>query len=344
MENKDQAAILQKELSDIRNRLSALKTRANNTTFHDETRSIEPKKLSISSRRILKGHLAKVVGLQWFSSAISPMDSLVSAAPDGRLLVWDPMTGMKTATINLSCLWTTSCAASSDARFLASGSLNNVCSIHSLKDKTPDIKSLKGHEGYVSQCRFIEGSVKILTSSGDHSTIEWDIENEKQLSCYKGHIAEVLNIDVSSDERSFLTCSLDKSCKIWDRRTGKCEKTCEGHEKDVNACRYFPNELLFGSASDDKTCRLYDLRSDQYIATYSRSLISSAATSVCFSTSGRLIFAGYDDFKCRIWDTLKNSHVIGSLSHSGRVSCVEKNANGNAISTASWDGTIKIWN
>lgn len=39
--------------------------------------------------------------------------------------------------------------------------------------------------------------------------------------------------------------------------------------------------------------------------TYSHDNIICGITSVAFSKSGRLLLAGYDDFNCNVWDTLK---------------------------------------
>lgn len=38
---------------------------------------------------------------------------------------------------------------------------------------------------------------------------------------------------------------------------------------------------------------------------YSHDNIICGITSVAFSKSGRLLLAGYDDFNCNVWDTLK---------------------------------------
>ena len=54
---------------------------------------------------------------------------------------------------------------------------------------------------------------------------------------------------------------------------------------------------------------MYDLRSDQEVIGYQDSSLKAGVTSVALSNSGRLIFAGYDDFNCHIWDTLKGEKV-----------------------------------
>ena len=42
---------------------------------------------------------------------------------------------------------------------------------------------------------------------------------------------------------------------------------------------------------------------------YSHDNIICGITSVSFSKSGRLLLAGYDDFNCNIWDTLKQERA-----------------------------------
>lgn len=54
---------------------------------------------------------------------------------------------------------------------------------------------------------------------------------------------------------------------------------------------------------------MYDLRSDQEVISYQDSSLNAGVTSVALSNSGRLIFAGYDDFNCHIWDSLKGEKV-----------------------------------
>lgn len=73
----------------------------------------------------------------------------------------------------------------------------------------------------------------------------------------------------------------------------------------ISELQFFPNGSAFATGSDDATCRLFDIRSDQQVAIYAHDNIISGITSVAFSRSGRLLFGGYDDFKCNVWDTLR---------------------------------------
>lgn len=104
---------------------------------------------------------------------------------------------------------------------------------------------------------------------------------------------------------------------------------------------------------------------------YSHDNIICGITSVAFSKSGRLLLAGYDDFNCNVWDTLKADRAgqclqrrdfsdksenecklndicgscLGVLAgHDNRVSCLGVTDDGMAVATGSWDSFLKIWN
>lgn len=65
-------------------------------------------------------------------------------------------------------------------------------------------------------------------------------------------------------------------------------------------------------------------------------------TSVAFSISGRILFGGYDDWTCNVWDTLKGERVGVLTGHENRVSCLGVSSDGMALCTGSWDSTLKV--
>jgi WD40 repeat protein len=89
--------------------------------------------------------------------------------------------------------------------------------------------------------------------------------------------------------------------------------------KFVLCYQFFPNGYAFATGSDDATCRLFDIRADQELAMYSHDNIICGITSVAFSKSGRLLLAGYDDFNCNVWDSMKTERAgivrLGSYFH-----------------------------
>ena len=75
---------------------------------------------------------------------------LVSASQDGKLIVWDSYSTNKVHAIPLRSSWVMTCAYAPSGSFVASGGLDNICSIYGLKTREGNVKvtrELNGHTG-----------------------------------------------------------------------------------------------------------------------------------------------------------------------------------------------------
>lgn len=106
----------------------------------------------------------------------------------------------------------------------------------------------------------------------------------------------------------FVSGSCDSTARLWDTRVAsRAVRTFHGHEGDVNSVKFFPDGNRFGTGSEDGTCRLFDIRTGHQLQVYPLQNGESDAphvTSIAFSISGRLLFAGYSNGDCKVWDTL----------------------------------------
>lgn len=249
-------------------------------------------------------------------------------------------------------------------------------------------RELEGHLGYISCCRFMDES-RIVTSSGDSTCRYWDIERGTCLFYFKEHTGDVMGVSPHpTNTNVFVSGSVDLECKLWDIRAAgpqgyfkgqsqagpnqgrqrfnhfryddpeeiegdevRSRMSYPGHESDVNGVAFFPDGYAFGSGSDDATCRLFDLRCHQEVNIFKHQTILCGITSVDFSSSGRILFAGYDDHNLLGWDVLQNPSpetgeadpVVCWKRHEARVSSVSVHSEGLALATASWDTFIKVY-
>ena len=302
------------------------------------------KRVQMKTRKNLKGHQGKVYAMHWCADS----EHLVSASQDGKLLVWNARTTRKKVAVTLKSSWVMTCAFSPSGNFLASGGLDNMCTVHNLKSTDKDgnprtSKQLNDHSGYLSRCRFLDDR-RIITASGDTTSAVWDLETGMKTVIFKGHFGDIICFDFSEEENILVTSSGDKTVKVWDFRTGECHQTFYGHLSDVNGVTLFPSCNAVASASDDTSCRLFDIRSDQEVMMYFHESSAFPCSSVGISKSGRLLFAGYDDFNCNIWDVLKGERAGALAGHDSRVSCLEITPDGMGIGTGSWDACLRVWN
>jgi len=314
----------------------------------DEINSTPGPKLAIKNRRVLKGHFAKIYAMHWCESEKDPDGKfLVSASQDGKLIVWNAQSTNKVHAIPLRSSWVMTCAFSPSGTKVACGGLDNICSIYNLASKDQPIKvqrELAAHTGYLSCCRFIAGGSDILTSSGDMTCMQWDVERGEQKNQYIDHNGDVMSISPQPNGAAiFVSGACDAYAKVWDVNSADSVRTFAGHESDINAVSFFPDGNAFATGSDDASCRLFDLRACKELQQYTHDKILCGITSVDHSLSGRYLFAGYDDFNCYVWDTLTGKQVGCLAGHDNRVSCLGVAADGMALCTGSWDSFLKLW-
>jgi guanine nucleotide-binding protein G(I)/G(S)/G(T) subunit beta-1 len=341
------AAELKQKLHALKQELESAREAKNNGTFDSKASSPPPQPIKI--RRTLKGHFGKVYAMHWAGRGT---EKLVSASQDGKLIIWNALTTNKIHAIPLRSSWVMTCAfEQTQNKMVDCGGLDNMCSIYTLTNDTALNRAtceLAAHDGYLSCCRFLD-TQQILTSSGDSTCILWDIATNQVKNAFTDHGGDAMAVAPSpTDPNVFVSSSCDATCKLWDVRTPRATMTFAGHESDINDVAMFPNGTAFGTGSDDSSCRLYDLRAYQEVNIFHSQSILCGITSVAFSSSGRLLIGGYDDFKCQMWDTIKNGGDSSSsaqtlMGHENRVSCVGVQKDGQALATGSWDTTLKIW-
>ncbi|KAM8894205.1 guanine nucleotide-binding protein subunit beta-5b [Spinachia spinachia] len=343
----ESAASLKKESDGLKKKLEEERAKLSDIELNQVAEKIEVLgPLSIKTRRVLKGHGNKVLCMDWCKDK----RRLVSSSQDGKVIVWDAFTLNKEHGVTLPCTWVLACAYAPSGCAVACGGLDNKCSVFPLSlDKNENLntkkKSVAMHTNYVSGCTFTTSDMQILTSSGDGTCALWDVESGQLLQSFHGHTADVLSLDLAPSEtgNTFVSGGCDRKANVWDMRSGQNIQSFECHESDINCVKYYPSGDAFASASDDATCRFYDLRADREVAVYQKDSIIFGAATVDFSLSGRLLFAGYNDYTINIWDVLKGTRVSALFGHENRVSRVRVSPDGTALCSASWDNTLRIW-
>ncbi|XP_063973077.1 guanine nucleotide-binding protein subunit beta-5 isoform X1 [Diachasmimorpha longicaudata] len=341
----EQIEKLEKEAESLKVRLDDERKKLNDVTLSEVADRLQTINcINVKPRRVLKGHQAKVLCSDW-----SPdKRHIVSSSQDGKMIIWDAFTTNKEHAVTMPTTWVMACAYAPTGALVACGGLDNKVTVYPLSledDVTTRKKTVGTHTSYMSCCAFPNSDQQILTGSGDSTCALWDVESGQLLQNFHGHSGDVMSIDLAPSEtgNTFVSGSCDKMILIWDMRSGQCVQSFEGHDSDVNSVRFHPSGDAVATGSDDATCRLFDLRADKEVAVYAKESIIFGANSVDLSVSGRLLFAGYNDYTVNVWDTLKCQRVALLYGHENRVSCLRVSPDGTALSTGSWDTTLRVW-
>ena len=80
------------------------------------------------------------------------------------------------------------------------------------------LKSLHGHNHFVSCLALNSDSTKLVSSSWDKTIRLWDIPSAKSDVIFKGHTKDVLSVAFSHDERLIFSGSMDNTLRYWNTK------------------------------------------------------------------------------------------------------------------------------
>lgn len=312
---------------------------------------------------------SKLNGVHWLDNSIFGM-----ACQDGTCVVYNGQDcGMryyyKLNTWLNTCAFDRTTAGTDDCRF-AVGGLDNIVTVlriphKSIKEEAkyenvPQGDQVKKttyekHGGPINDIKFWGN--QMLSCSGDATVMLWDVDDSKKTikepaMTFKGHEGDVGSISLfEGDSNCFVSGSSDMYCKIFDKRLSSAEKaavaqTFAGHVKAVTMVKTF-GAHNFASSGEDGTIRLWDVRSGaqcgQFGTTPGEEDDVTECSSIEFSKSGRILFAGYEDGTLSAIDTLTGEKVDYGCKqhHQNRITQMCMSPDGWALTSCSREASEK---
>jgi WD40 repeat protein len=159
------------------------------------------------------------------------------------------------------------------------------------------------------------------------------IKGEVWPSPFEGHKGDVNSIAYSADGKQIASCSDDDTVQVWDVSTGS-RRTFFTDSKWNFSVTFSPDGTRI--ALDETLINLYTGN----FTSLGEKLVSSSA----FSADGRFIVSGsHHPAACQIWDASTYQSIVQFVGHSDNVHSVAFFPDGKQIMSASWDGTIRVW-
>jgi len=203
------------------------------------------------------------------------------------------------------------------------------------------IASLTGHEQSVFWLGMNRKGDRVLTAEAypSCSLRLWDAQTGQLLAVLRGHENQLRAQDFSPDDTRIVTASRDQTIRLWDAKDGKLLAKMTGHKGCVNDARFSPDGSRIASVSSDHTLRIWDGLTGESLGVLHGH--SGELTSVSYLGS-EIVSHGLDG-TIRYWnpDSIERDNRL--KGHKSFVYGVAMHPDGKQVASASWDGTVRIW-
>ncbi|GAQ77709.1 U4/U6 small nuclear ribonucleoprotein PRP4 [Klebsormidium nitens] len=228
----------------------------------------------------------------------------------------------------------------SDGPDLATASADRTAKLWNLKGK--EVRTFSGHLDRLARIAFHPSGRYLGTASFDKTWRLWHLETGVEMLLQEGHSRAVYGIAFHVDGSLVASCGLDALARVWDLRTGKSIMPLQGHVKPILGIDFSPNGYHLATAGEDHTCRIWDLRMRRSL--YVIPAHSHLITQVKYEPSqGYFLVTSSHDNTARIWSGKDFKPVKTLAGHEGKILDVDISAEGQYITTAAYDRTIKLW-
>ncbi|MFO0586016.1 MAG: WD40 repeat domain-containing protein [Polyangiaceae bacterium] len=260
----------------------------------------------------------------------------------GGVTVWSLETGQLVRSFIAHPEHAVTCLARTrDDRLLLTGSSDNTARVW---DRTTDrrIYELSCHRGPVwSIAASPNGSVAV-TASLDATMGVWDLETGKLLRTITGLAEPPMEVVFHPDGRKIVVASTDGAVTVWDAVTGARLALFQKAESGARSIALSQDGRRAITGHLDGSLRVWDVDAVRGGLLSILKGHSADVVGVRFTGFERAI-SGSRDGTVRLWDLARGVEIGTLWSHTGPLTGIDVDAEGQELVSSAKDGSVRVW-
>lgn len=179
----------------------------------------------------------------------------------------------------------------------------------------------------------------VLVSAAADSTMKfWDARTLAPRGEFRGLTGAVTKVVFAPDSTLATACT-DHTIRLWNATTGDTLRVFRGHGAPVLDLAFSPNGARIVSVAKDGGVRMWNTKTGADLGP----LEAGRAGAACFTPDGTRIVLGGPDPVLRVIDIASGREVARLYGHTGRILSLEASPLHDAVVSASYDGTVRLW-
>ena len=228
---------------------------------------------------------------QVMSVSFSPDGTRIAAGGDGRIWIYDTLSGTQFAMLSDYTELVRALAFAPDNSLLASGSTDSTLRFW---DTTAarEVLTLAGDSNLINA---------LAASSPDGVPMPgWDPRTERLLAASPEDPGRIRSLAFSPDGATLASGSADGKIRLWEVETGRLRSTFSAHDGLVLALAFSPDSETLTSGGSDTLIRRWEF-GRQHLISVLRGHTASV-NALAFSTDAELLVSGGRDACVQLWE------------------------------------------
>ena len=199
---------------------------------------------------------------------------------------------------------------------------------------------------YVQGLAFSPDGKTLASGSGDGTIRFWDVGTGNEKHIFTGHSESVMSVVFNGNGNIIASGSTNGIVRLWNADTEQYIKTL----KTLNGFKDTAHSMLFGLDGETLTCgtddgiRRWNVHTGEHKKMFHMNDPFNPVLRA-FSPDGNTVASMVDDEKTiSLWDVHTGEQKKTLRGHTNHLSCLVFGPDGKTLASASYKGTIRLWN